>query len=137
MTAGRKSGDTAADDASQRLRLDKYLWFARVVKTRTLAAKLVASGQVRVNSARCVNPAKQVGQGDVLTIALDRTVRVLRIVAKGERRGPFEEARVLYEELTEAGLASSATERSGDSGAGRAKPDKRERRLAAALKRGD
>lgn len=141
MTAGRTSGDAAEPGPAKRQRLDKYLWFARVVKTRTLATKLVASGQVRINSERMANPAKQIGAGDVLTIALDRTVRVLRVTGIGERRGPYEEARLLFDELTEtpvAGAPSGQTESlAGTPEPERSRPDKRDRRLAAALKRGD
>ena len=83
-----------------RQRLDKWLWFARVVKTRALAAKLVTAGHVRLNGTRAAGPDKPVRPGDVLTIALERQVRVLRVVAPGERRGPYEEARRLYDDLT-------------------------------------
>ena len=85
--------------ADVRQRLDKWLWFARVVKTRSLAARLVEEGHVRINAVRTDNPAKSVRPGDVLTIALDRHVRVLRVRAGGLRRGPFEEARLLFEDL--------------------------------------
>jgi len=84
-------------------RLDKWLWFARVVRTRSLAARLVGEGHVRVNAQRIETPAKPVGPGDVLTIALERQVRVLRIVAIAARRGGAEEAKHLFEELTAAG----------------------------------
>ena len=84
-------------------RLDKWIWFARVVKTRALAAKLVSEGHVRVNAQRVDAAAKPVGPGDVLTIALDSRILVLRIVAAGTRRGPFSEARLLFEDLTEDG----------------------------------
>lgn len=84
-----------------RQRLDKWLWFARIVKSRTLAAKLVAEGYVRVNAVRIENPAKPVGPGDVLTIGLQREVKVLRILANAERRGPYSEARLLYIDLNE------------------------------------
>lgn len=83
-----------------RQRLDKWLWFARVTKTRSLAARLVAEGHVRLNARRIETPAKSVGPGDVLTIALERQVRVLKILAPGTRRGAFAEARLLFEELT-------------------------------------
>ena len=86
-----------------RQRLDKWLWFARVVKSRTGAAKLVEGGHVRINSVRIDNPAKAVRPGDVLTVALDQDVRVLKVKLPGERRGPFEEARRLFEELSERG----------------------------------
>ena len=82
------------------IRLDKWLWFARTVKSRTLAAKLITDGHVRVNAARVVTPAHKTKPGDVLTIALERDVRVLKVLACGTRRGPFAEAQLLYEDLT-------------------------------------
>ncbi len=82
-----------------RQRLDKWLWFARVVKTRSLAARLVTEGHVRVNSIRIATAAKSVKPGDVVTVALERHVRVLKILASGERRGPAPEAQSLYEDL--------------------------------------
>lgn len=81
-------------------RLDKWLWFARVVKTRTLAARLVSGGHVRVNARRIEAPAKAVAAGDVLTIALEREVRVLKVLRPGTRRGAYSEARLLFEELS-------------------------------------
>jgi ribosome-associated heat shock protein Hsp15 len=84
-----------------RQRLDKWLWIARVVKTRSLAARLVAEGHVRINAKRVDAPAKPVGPGDVLTIALPHRVRVLRVLAPGERRGSFPEASLLFEELSQ------------------------------------
>ncbi|MFO1169162.1 MAG: RNA-binding S4 domain-containing protein [Rhodoblastus sp.] len=92
---------TQAD--GDRQRLDKWLWFARMARTRTAAAQLVCDGHVRVNGQRVTQAAKAVRPGDVLTIALPRDVRLLRILAAGERRGPYEEARLLYEDMpTEA-----------------------------------
>ncbi|MET4044414.1 ribosome-associated heat shock protein Hsp15 [Bradyrhizobium sp. F1.2.2] len=72
-----------------------------MVKARTSAAELVESGHVRVNGAREKSPGHAIKIGDVLTVALDRTVRVLRVVAFNERRGDAASARVLYEELSE------------------------------------
>jgi ribosome-associated heat shock protein Hsp15 len=63
---------------------------------------------VRINAVRADNPAKAIRPGDVLTIALDRQVRVLKVLAAGDRRGPFEEARLLYDELTEAAPRDSS-----------------------------
>ena len=82
-----------------RQRLDKWLWFARFAKTRTLAAKLVAGGFVRVNGQRVENAAKAVAEGDVLTIAVHRTTAVVRVEDLGSRRGPAPEARLLYTDL--------------------------------------
>jgi ribosome-associated heat shock protein Hsp15 len=83
-----------------RQRLDKWLWFARVARTRSLAARLVAEGHVRLNARRVETPAKAVQPGDVLTIALEQQVRVLKILAPGTHRGGFPEAALLFEELT-------------------------------------
>ena len=87
-----------------RQRLDKWLWFARVIKSRSLAARLVAEGRVRLNARRIESPAKAVGPGDVLTIALERQVRILKVVAPGARRGGFSEASLLFEELSDPGI---------------------------------
>lgn len=82
-----------------RQRLDKWLWFARFAKSRTLAAKLVQNGYVRVNGRRADNAAKPVAVGDVVTVALARTTAVVRVDDLGERRGPAPQARSLYSEL--------------------------------------
>lgn len=113
--AGRTPQTGPGAPAGERQRLDKWLWFARVVKTRALAAKLVTAGHVRLNGARAAGPDKPVRPGDVLTIALERQVRVLRVVAPGERRGPYEEARRLYDDLT-APPDSSSPQSSLDQG---------------------
>src|SRR5918911_927672 len=83
----------------ERQRIDKWLFFARVVKSRSLAAKLVQAGRVRINREKAEQAAHPVKAGDVLTITLDRRVLVYRIAAAGTRRGPAEEARLLYENL--------------------------------------
>lgn len=118
---------------SLRQRLDKWLWFARVVKTRTLAAKLVSDGYVRINAQKVDAPAKQVVAGDVLTISLERQVRILKVLAPGERRGPYEEARLLYDDLSPPPESKESSLETGpvrDAGSGR--PTKRERRQLSA-----
>ena len=86
--------DAAGDETRQRL--DKWLFFARILKSREKAAALIKDGYVRVNGTRAEQPAKQVKPGDVLTIALDRKVLVLKVLLPGERRGPATEAQCLY-----------------------------------------
>jgi ribosome-associated heat shock protein Hsp15 len=85
-----------------RQRLDKWLWHARVVKARTAAAQLVASGHVRINGVRERSPGHAVKAGDVVTIGLDRSVRLLKVTGFSERRGDASSARVLYEDLQKA-----------------------------------
>lgn len=125
-------------------RLDKWLWFARVAKSRTLAATLVAAGKVRVNRSKVDKPAHSLKPGDVVTINVGPRVRVLKVLQPGVRRGPASEARVLFDELTpprERSLLAGGDTAAGapDSnpavrphGAGR--PTKRERRQIDNLK---
>jgi ribosome-associated heat shock protein Hsp15 len=81
-------------------RLDRWLFFARAVKSRTLAQKLIEAGGVRVNSERTLRTDHPVGEGDVLTIVLHARLLVWKIRDPGSRRGPPEEARALYEDLS-------------------------------------
>ena len=83
----------------ERQRLDKWLWHARVVKARSSAAALVEAGHVRINGMREKSPGHQVKLGDVVTVGLDNSVRVLKVAGFSERRGDATAARVLYEDL--------------------------------------
>jgi ribosome-associated heat shock protein Hsp15 len=118
---------------ADRQRIDKWLWFARVVKTRTLAQKLVTAGNVRINREKQDTASQPVRVGDTLTISLPSGVRVLRVLAPGARRGPSAEARALFEDLSPPALPP-ASDAARAPGAGR--PTKRDRRAIAALKRG-
>ena len=88
--------------SDSRQRIDKWLFFARVVKSRSLAAKLVQAGRVRVNRDKAEQASHSVRIGDVLTIMLDRRVLVYRVLDCGTRRGPAEAARALYEDISPA-----------------------------------
>ena len=93
---------------AESLRLDKFLWFARIVKTRLLAQQLAESGRLRV-SGRVVDRAHTpVRPGDVLSFAVRGEVRVLRVEALPTRRGPPAEARALYSSLDEAAVVAGA-----------------------------
>ncbi|MGL4238778.1 RNA-binding S4 domain-containing protein [Tabrizicola sp.] len=82
-----------------KLRLDKWLWQARFCKSRTLAATLVSEGHVRVNGTPVSRPGRDVSPGDVLTFPQGDHIRVVRILALGQRRGPATEAQNLYTDL--------------------------------------
>ncbi len=110
-----------------RLRIDKWLWHARFFKTRTLAAKLVGDGKVRVNAERVTKPASNVQPGDVLTFPQARTVRVVRILALGQRRGPASEAQTLYEDIAPA-QASQPRPVPAPRYEGKGRPTKKDRR---------
>lgn len=115
-------------------RIDKWLFFARVVKSRSLAARLVQTGGVRVNSAKIDQPAFPVKTGDGLTISLERRVLVYRVLLPGARRGPAEEARTLYEDLTPPPVPKEERMDVAPREAGSGRPTKRERRLTDRLR---
>ncbi|MBM2322155.1 MULTISPECIES: RNA-binding S4 domain-containing protein [Marivita] len=83
----------------QKLRIDKWLWHARFFKTRSLAAKIVSGGKLRVNGQPISKPAYMVTALDVLTFPQANDVRVIKVLAMGERRGPAPEAQLLYDDL--------------------------------------
>ena len=89
----------AGEAAAVRMRADKWLCFARFFKTRTLAADLIEGGRLRLNGVKVAKPAQAIGPGDVLTFAQGRRIRVIRLLALAERRGPPAEAQQLYEDL--------------------------------------
>ena len=121
-----------AVDPGDTIRVDRWLWFARFFKSRNLATKLVQSRKVRVNSTVVAKPSATVKVGDVLTFPQAKSIRVIKILAIGTRRGPAPEAQALYEDLapkeeaakSEAPAVSGAARR--DKGAGR--PTKADRR---------
>lgn len=121
------TASASPDPEGQSQRLDKWLWHARFFKTRTLAAKVCSAGHVRSGGSAITKAHHQVRVGDVLTFAQGRYIRVVRVLALSERRGPAAEARALYEDLEprETSQAMPAIPRR-PAGAGR--PTKRERR---------
>ncbi len=141
--------DQGSSEAAQTQRIDKWLWFARVAKTRTLAASLVETGKIRVNKVKISKPSHNVREGDVITATVARRVRVFRVLSSGVRRGPATEARTLFEELTPAPdplisqrpkrahlnedirqtpTSAANTQQIGQREAGSGRPTKRERR---------
>jgi ribosome-associated heat shock protein Hsp15 len=111
---------------SESLRLDKWLWYARFLKSRSLASKLCAGGRVRINRRVVDKASAQVHVGDVLTFPLGTRIRVIRIVALGSRRGPAAEAQTLYEDLSEPVEKKPPEPASRSRGSGR--PTKADRR---------
>lgn len=84
------------------MRLDKWLWHARFFKTRSLATRFIEKARCRIDGRVVEKAHAAIAPGMVLTFALGPRVRVVRVVALGERRGPAAEARTLYEEIDEA-----------------------------------
>ena len=113
-----------------RQRIDKWLFFARMTKSRSLAQVHIQSGHVRINGERVDQPSQAVKPGDRIELSLERRDIVLVVRLPGTRRGPFEEARLLYEDLTplpdEAKRLTPYEQAIRAPGAGR--PTKKERR---------
>ena len=87
-------------------RLDKWLWCARVTRSRTGAQALISAGHVRVNRARVTRVSHELKPDDILTIIAGSRVRVMKVAGFAVRRGPAAAARMLYEDLQEADATS-------------------------------
>lgn len=115
-------------------RLDKWLWCARLVKTRSGAARLIADGKVRINGERALKPSRLVHDGDVVTATHLGRLSVVRVLDVAERRGPASVAQALYEDLTPKDIPPPdrplAQARAGK------RPTKRERRRLDAFRGG-
>ncbi len=123
-----------ADDAGT-LRLDKWLWYARFCKTRSLATAMCRGGNVRINKIPVRKSNQSVRIGDVVTFAQGPRIRVIRIAALGTRRGPATEAQALYENLSPP--MPPRKERMPGTGIrepGAGRPTKRERRALDRLR---
>ena len=121
--------------ATEGQRLDKWLYCARLAKTRTGAARLIEEGKVRVNGVRALKPSRLVLPGNVVTAMPSGRLRVVRVVAAGTRRGPASAARALYEDLTPQVPVEPGSPQDGDRRKGR-RPTKRDRRRIDALRGG-
>ncbi len=134
--ASRTDTAPASGPVGASLRLDKWLWFARFLKSRTLATKLCESGKARINKAIVQKAHQPVRVGDVLTFPLGPHIRVIAVRGLGVRRGPAPEAQALYEDLAPPQKAAPPPAAPGDAvrdeGAGR--PTKAERRATDRLR---
>ncbi|HHX88885.1 MAG TPA: RNA-binding S4 domain-containing protein [Paracoccus sp.] len=113
------------------IRLDKWLWHARFFKSRSLAAQAVGGGRMRLNSQHVAKPAALLRPGDVLTFVQGERVRVVRMLAPGQRRGPAPEAQALYEDLSPAPPPRDLSRPQAVPGG---RPEGRERRALDALR---
>ena len=122
------------------LRADKWLWYARFFKSRSLATQLCQAGKLRLSGLGVIKPHHKVKPGDVLTFPQARHIRVVKILALGARRGPASEAQALYEDLKPPvpesrlpdGTPDALQSAKRDAGAGR--PTKRDRRALDRLR---
>lgn len=87
-------------ESLQSQRIDKWLWHARLYKTRSIAQKQVTTGKIRVDREKISSPSRKVVIGNVLTITRERDIKIIEIAGFAERRGPFSQAQLLYKDLT-------------------------------------
>lgn len=130
----------AGKEPPREQRVDKWLWYVRLFKSRSLAAKFVETGKLRLSRGprkdRLSKPSQTVEVGDILTFTLHQRVRVLEVLSTGLRRGPASEAETLYKDLSpppppkEDPAAPSAPSRP----AGEGRPTKKDRRALDRLK---
>jgi ribosome-associated heat shock protein Hsp15 len=116
-----------------RQRIDKWLWHARVVRTRSSAAALVTAGHVRLNGERVSASSRPVKAGDVVTVALDRVVRILKVTGFAERRGDADAARLLCEDITPISPPRETETAQAERNPGTGRPTKQERRATDRL----
>ncbi len=132
---------TGPGEPLRKERLDRFLFFSRAVKSRTLAQKIIETGAVRVNSERTERSDHKIGAGDVLTMSLHGRIVVWRVLDPGTRRGPASEAQGLYEDMSppqplrqeRSAFEAAIAERPVGSG----RPTKKERRETDALRNED
>lgn len=116
-------------DPAEKLRVDKWLWYARFFKTRSLAASVVTQGGLRINGVPTAKRASTVSAGDVLTFAQADRVRVIHIDALGSRRGPAPEAQELYTDLSPAVPKADEKPPENPGYDGKGRPTKKDRRI--------
>ncbi|MEM9277412.1 MAG: RNA-binding S4 domain-containing protein [Pseudomonadota bacterium] len=118
-------------------RIDKWLWHARFVKTRSLAQKLVTGGNVRLDREKVTSASRMIRPGNVLTLSLPGKVVVVEILDIANRRGPYSEACLLYKDLTPITKVVSSGEKPPQTVMEQkeARPNKHKRREAIKLKR--
>lgn len=120
--------------ADERQRIDRWLWHARIVRTRASAAALAQSGHVRVNGQRIEASSRAIKSGDVLTIAFPGSVKILRVLAFAERRGASTAAKNLYDDLSPPPEPKPDVQKTMEREPGSGRPTKRDRRALDRLR---
>ena len=116
---------------TEKIRLDTWLWYARFYKSRSLSAKAILSGKLRLNSNKIIKPASKVKTNDVLTINHINMVRIIQVQSLGSRRGPASEAQKLYNDLSGDITDASKTKRVSEKSKKETnkRPTKKDRRI--------
>ena len=132
--------DTSSEAAVPGQRVDKWLWYARFFKSRSLASRLCKGRKLRINRRVVEKASASVKVGDIVTFPQGNQIRAVQILEIGVRRGPASEAQLLYENLTPplaASRGSSAKNEAAERVKGTGRPTKSDRRALDRLTRGN
>lgn len=119
-------------------RIDKWLWHARLYKTRSIAQKQVATGKIRVDREKISSPSRKVTTGNVLTITRERDIKIIEIIGISDRRGPYSEAQLLYNDMSPPKPEKQKQEQTKESMSriqSEGRPTKHQRKQIMAMKR--
>lgn len=128
--------DELSDNLSQRI--DKWLWHARFFKTRSISQKQIATGKIRVDREKISSPSRKIVIGNVLTITRERDIQIIEIVGIADKRGPYSQAQLLYNDLSPPKLEKQKQEQTKESMSriqSEGRPTKHQRKKIMALKR--
>ncbi len=129
---------TAETSSNLSQRIDKWLWHARFFKTRSIAQKQVATGKIRVDREKISSPSRKVSAGNVLTITRERDIKIIEILGIADRRGPFSQAQLLYNDMSPPKPEKQKQEQTRESMSriqSEGRPTKHQRKQIMAMKR--
>lgn len=123
---------------NQSQRIDKWLWHARFYKTRSIAQKQVSTGKIRVDREKISSPSRKVTTGNVLTITRERDIKIIEILAIADKRGPYSQAQLLYNDMSPPKPEKQKQEQTRESMSriqSEGRPTKHQRKQIMAMKR--
>ena len=113
----------------ERIRVDKWLWYARFFKTRSLSSRFITANGIKLNGKKIFKQSALVSPGDRVTLSMGNDLKIIEILNCGSRRGPASEAQLLYcEEVYPISKGNSYSDRVGK------RPTKKNRRLLEKIK---
>ena len=124
--------------STQSQRIDKWLWHARFFKTRSLAQKQVVTGKIRVDREKISSPSRKILIGNVLTITRERDIKIIEVLGIADKRGPYSQAQLLYNDMSPPKPEKQKQEQTRDSMSriqSEGRPTKHQRKQIMAMKR--
>ncbi len=129
---------TEQPPSRQTQRIDKWLWHARIFKTRSIAQKQITTGKIRVDKEKISNCSRKIIASNVLTITLQRDIKIIEVIGFAKKRGPYSDAQLLYNDLSPPKLEKQKQEQTKESMSriqSDGRPTKHQRKQIVAMKR--